>query len=284
MMKPETLELILAGEAKKGDVIGIARIAGIMAREADARADPALPSADRWRRSASRSRRAGAARPAGDGQLPALTGKTGVEMEALTAVSVACLTIYDMAKAVDRAHGDQRHPRSWQNPAAGPATVDRRSVDEPHAGRGGASPHPRSRTPAPRAEPSAAACATQRAASWPRHLASLRPSRPSTPRPWTAMRSARRTRRRRRSGRCASIGESAAGHAFAGACGPGETIRIFTGAPVPAGADAILIQENAERRTATRLRRRRRSSSASTSARPASISPPGAASDRRHAC
>ncbi len=43
------------------------------------------------------------------------------------------------------------------------------------------------------------------------------------------------------------VGESAAGHAFAGEIGPGQTVRIFTGAPLPAGADTILIQENADR-------------------------------------
>ena len=42
------------------------------------------------------------------------------------------------------------------------------------------------------------------------------------------------------------IGMAAAGHGFAGTVGPGEAVRIFTGAPVPAGADAVLIQENAE--------------------------------------
>jgi cyclic pyranopterin monophosphate synthase len=100
-MKPETLALIRAGDMKKGDVIGAARIAGIMAAkqtanliplchplaltkvEVDIVPDDALPGL--------RVR-----------ALARLTGKTGVEMEALTAASVACLTIYDMAKAVDR--------------------------------------------------------------------------------------------------------------------------------------------------------------------------------------
>ena len=100
-MTPETLELILAGNMKKGDVIGAARIAGIMAAKqtasliplchplalskvsVDIEPDEALPGL-RVRTTAK------------------LTGKTGVEMEALTAASVACLTIYDMAKAVDR--------------------------------------------------------------------------------------------------------------------------------------------------------------------------------------
>ena len=100
-MRPETLALILEGDAKKGDVIGTARLAGIMAAKqtanliplchplmltkvsVDITPDPALPGL-----------RVEA--------LAKLTGKTGVEMEALTAVSIACLTIYDMAKAADR--------------------------------------------------------------------------------------------------------------------------------------------------------------------------------------
>ncbi len=50
-------------------------------------------------------------------------GKTGVEMEALTAVSVACLTIYDMCKSADRAHAHRRHPAQSRNRAASPATI-----------------------------------------------------------------------------------------------------------------------------------------------------------------
>ncbi|GEO83252.1 MULTISPECIES: cyclic pyranopterin monophosphate synthase MoaC [Alphaproteobacteria] len=101
-MAQATLDLIRAGNAKKGDVIATARIAGIMAAKQTAsliplchplmlskvtveiEEDPALPG---LRISATAK----------------LTGKTGVEMEALTAVSVACLTVYDMAKATDKA-------------------------------------------------------------------------------------------------------------------------------------------------------------------------------------
>jgi cyclic pyranopterin phosphate synthase len=123
-MAPETLALIRQGNAKKGDVIGTARLAGIMAAKqtsnliplchplmltkvsVDIAEDPALPG---LRITATAK----------------LTGKTGVEMEALTAVSVACLTVYDMAKAADKAmeiggirllaksggkSGDFRHP------------------------------------------------------------------------------------------------------------------------------------------------------------------------------
>jgi cyclic pyranopterin phosphate synthase len=100
-MLPATLDMILVGDAKKGDVLGTARIAGIMAAKktheliplchpllltkvaVDIEPDKALPGL--------RVR-----------ALARVTGKTGVEMEALTAASVACLTIYDMAKAVDR--------------------------------------------------------------------------------------------------------------------------------------------------------------------------------------
>ncbi len=101
VMKPETLALIVEGNARKGDVIGAARIAGIMAAK---RAHELIPlchpllltkvSVDIEPDAALPGLRVTA--------LARVTGKTGVEMEALTAASVACLTIYDMAKAVDR--------------------------------------------------------------------------------------------------------------------------------------------------------------------------------------
>jgi cyclic pyranopterin phosphate synthase len=101
VMQPETLRLILSGNAKKGDVLGVARVAGIMAAKrthelvplchpllltkvsVDIEPDESLPGLKVT-------------------ALTRVTAKTGVEMEALTAASVACLTIYDMAKAVDR--------------------------------------------------------------------------------------------------------------------------------------------------------------------------------------
>ncbi len=100
-MRPETLELIRAGAMKKGDVLTVAQVAGIMAAkrtseliplchplsinqvEVDLELDPELPGV----KITSRVR---------------TLGKTGVEMEALTAVSVAALTVYDMAKAVEK--------------------------------------------------------------------------------------------------------------------------------------------------------------------------------------
>jgi cyclic pyranopterin phosphate synthase len=101
-MAPETLDLILEGKAEKGDVLATARIAGIMGAKRTHELIPLchplpvtqvkvhfMPSRD----------------PSGiTVQATAkVEGKTGVEMEALTAVSIACLTLYDMCKAVDRA-------------------------------------------------------------------------------------------------------------------------------------------------------------------------------------
>jgi len=98
-MRPETVALIAAGNMQKGDVLGTARIAGIMAAKRTAELIPlchTLPldavSVDLTLED--------------DGvEITATvktTGRTGAEMEALTAVSVAALTIYDMAKAVDK--------------------------------------------------------------------------------------------------------------------------------------------------------------------------------------
>ena len=101
VMQPATLELIAAGEMKKGDVLAVARLAGIMAAKRTAELIPlchplALTSIavdlaiDRGRNAV-------------DIEASCkLVGRTGVEMEALTAVSVAALTVYDMCKAVDR--------------------------------------------------------------------------------------------------------------------------------------------------------------------------------------
>ena len=101
VMRPETLALIREGDAKKGDVIGTARLAGIMASK---RTHELIPLCHPLLLSKVR------VDCAIDEALPGLRvtaevrvqGPTGVEMEALTAVSVACLTVYDMVKAVDR--------------------------------------------------------------------------------------------------------------------------------------------------------------------------------------
>jgi len=102
VMQADTLAIVRSGDAKKGDVLGTARLAGIMAAKrtheliplchplliskiaVDLTLDEALPGV-RVRAEVK------------------MKGQTGVEMEALTAVSVACLTVYDMVKAVDRA-------------------------------------------------------------------------------------------------------------------------------------------------------------------------------------
>ena len=100
-MKPETLELIVSGNSKKGDVLATARIAGIMAAKKTHDLIPLCHPLALTKVSVDITP---------DEQLPGLrietlakvVGNTGVEMEALTAASVAALTIYDMAKAVDR--------------------------------------------------------------------------------------------------------------------------------------------------------------------------------------
>jgi cyclic pyranopterin monophosphate synthase len=100
-MAAATLAAILAGDAKKGDVIGAARIAGILAAKKTADLIPLCHPLNLSKVSID---------IAPDDALPGLAvraearcvGPTGVEMEALTAVCLACLTIYDMAKAIDR--------------------------------------------------------------------------------------------------------------------------------------------------------------------------------------
>jgi len=100
-MRRETLELALAGNAKKGNVTATAEIAGIMAAKRTAELIPlchpiALSSV---KVEIAADQEAGAFHIVASART---IGQTGVEMEALTAVSVACLTIYDMLKAVDR--------------------------------------------------------------------------------------------------------------------------------------------------------------------------------------
>ena len=100
-MRPETLEAIRANQVKKGDVLSVARVAGIMAAKRTAELIPLchpVPLHDVQIEATA------------EDNLPGIrviatartVGRTGVEMEALTAVTVALLTIYDMAKAIDR--------------------------------------------------------------------------------------------------------------------------------------------------------------------------------------
>jgi len=101
LMQPETLALIAAGDMKKGDVLAVARLAGIMAAKRTAELIPLChPLA---LTSIKVDLAIDKARNAVDIEATCkLKGRTGVEMEALTAVSVAALTVYDMCKAVDR--------------------------------------------------------------------------------------------------------------------------------------------------------------------------------------
>jgi cyclic pyranopterin phosphate synthase len=102
VMAPATVALVRSGDAKKGDVLGTARLAGIMAAKRTHDLIPLCHPLPITKVSLELTV---------DDALPGVhvsaevrvTGQTGVEMEALTAVSVACLTIYDMVKAVDRA-------------------------------------------------------------------------------------------------------------------------------------------------------------------------------------
>jgi len=100
-MQPQTLRLIMEGGHKKGDVLGIARIAGIMASKKTAELIPLCHSIALTRVEIDLQ-----PRPDDDSVRCLATaetiGQTGVEMEALTAAQVALLTIYDMCKAVDR--------------------------------------------------------------------------------------------------------------------------------------------------------------------------------------
>ena len=100
VMAPATLALIREGRAGKGDVLGVARLAGIIAAK---RTSDLIPLCHPLMI----SKVSVDLEPEGDDAIVieatvSLTGKTGVEMEALTAVSIAALTVYDMVKAADR--------------------------------------------------------------------------------------------------------------------------------------------------------------------------------------
>ena len=101
IMLPETVALIRAGDAKKGDVLGTARLAGIMAAK---RTHELIPLCHPLLLTKVKVECAIADALPGVRVTAevAVSGQTGVEMEALTAVSVACLTLYDMVKAADR--------------------------------------------------------------------------------------------------------------------------------------------------------------------------------------
>ena len=100
LMMPETLALITSGTAKKGDVLATARIAGIMAAKKTSDLIPLCHPLALTKVSVEFSQ----SEDFIDVEATAkVEGKTGVEMEAMTACAVACLSLYDMVKAVDRA-------------------------------------------------------------------------------------------------------------------------------------------------------------------------------------
>ena len=106
-MAPSTLAMIVEGNAPKGDVLAVARVAGIMASKQTPSLIPLCHPLNITKSQV--ELRPVLADERADGRVGihveatlGVTGKTGIEMEALTAASVACLTIYDMCKAVDR--------------------------------------------------------------------------------------------------------------------------------------------------------------------------------------
>lgn len=106
-MKPETLALIVEGTAAKGDVLACARVAGVMAAKQTSSLVPMCHPLNITKAKVDCIPVQEGEREDGNVGIHIITtcgvtGKTGIEMEALTAASVACLTIYDMCKAVDR--------------------------------------------------------------------------------------------------------------------------------------------------------------------------------------
>jgi cyclic pyranopterin phosphate synthase len=101
LMSRSTLDLVLRGDAKKGDVLGAARIAGIMAAKKTHDLIPLCHPLALTKITIDIEPEMNLPGFAVRASVK-VTGRTGVEMEALTAVSVACLTIYDMVKAVER--------------------------------------------------------------------------------------------------------------------------------------------------------------------------------------
>ena len=192
-------------------------------------------------------------------------GPTGVEMEALTAVAVACLTVYDMAKAIDRGMSvegvrlvEKRGGKSgeWREGGGEHERHDR--------GRGCAGARARLGRDAARRGGGRTRAAHGRVLA--RDLA-LRTQPPfaNSAMDGYALRAADAA-----SGPATLtvIGESAAGRAFGGGVGPGEAVRIFTGAPMPDGADTIVVQEDVRREGDRSCSRRRRQ--ATICARPGS--------------
>ena len=248
-MAAPTLTTILAGDAKKGDVIGAARIAGVMAAKKTSDLIPLCHPVGLTKVSVDITP---------DQALPGLTvraearcvGQTGVEMEAMTAVSVACLTIYDMAKAIDRGmsiefgEADRETGRQIGRVASGDRAEGKApmsamiTVEE-------ALKRVLASAEAPLEEEKVAL-----EAAYGRVLAhDLKALRTQPPFPNSAMDgyALRSVDAASAPATLSVVGESAAGRAFEGKVGPGEAVRIFTGAPMPDGADTTVIQEDVSR-------------------------------------
>ena len=195
-------------------------------------------------------------------------------MEALTAASIACLTIYDMAKAVDRGMAIAGIRLVREDAAANPATIGARAamamallpVDEALARL----------LAAPRRSASEIVRACRR--RWPRARRAAEGA--AHPAALPGFGDGRLCRARRR---ILPAGAELVGHrrlagrstVLPARSAAGQAVRIFTGAPVPAGADTVLIQENARHLDARRSQCSRPSPPAATSAGPASISREG---------
>ena len=239
LMQLETLDIVQSGNAKKGDVLGAARIAGIMAAkrtheliplchplaltqvEVDAVPDAKLPGVKVTAR-------------------VKVSGKTGVEMEALTAVSVACLTIYDMVKAVERgmriegirlvekSGGKSGHFRAKDTMIVALLSVAG-ALEQILAQ---AEPLPADEVPLAEADGQVLAY-------------DLKARRTQPPADVSAMDgyAVRAADVASAPVRLKVIGEVAAGRPFAAALGSGEAARIFTGGVLPQAADTVVIQE-----------------------------------------
>ena len=246
VMRPETLALIRSGDAKKGDVLGTARIAGIMAAKRTHELIPLCHPIALTKVTVDLAL---------DEALPGVVvraeaktvGPTGVEMEALTAAAVACLTVYDMAKAADRgmrieARAADRQARRQVGALAGGEPRVSRSplmpVEEALARVLASVPDPLGEELVPLAEAFGRTLARDVVAR------RFQPPFANSAMDGYALRAADAAGAQ---ARLTVVGEAAAGRPFAGRLEPGEAARIFTGAPLPEGADSVAMQEIAQR-------------------------------------
>lgn len=245
-MKPSTLKLILDDKLKKGNALEVARLAGIMAAKKAADLIPLChPLAiSKVEIELHPDKKTNSVEVEATVKL---SGQTGVEMEALTAVSVACLTLYDMAKAVDRGMviGDIRLTGK-----SGGKSGDYRAHQEILMAQ---------QTLLPVADARARILATLHptqmesvllADAYGRVLAEdAIARRTQPPADLSAMDgyAVKAADTASIPARLRIVGEAPAGGAYADELKSGEAVRIFTGAPLPRGADAIVIQEDTER-------------------------------------